>query len=70
MYYVKNATYLQQEHAERVLSGCPDSPKEDRSVNRSKEGPVEPPTTLGDEFGNRVGHIRGGFRALDILQSV
>ena len=44
--------YLEDNHAEKVLAGCPDPEEIYCSVNRGKEGTVQPTSTLGYEFGN------------------
>lgn len=45
-----DGTDLKEEHAEDVLSGCPDTPEKHRRVNRCEQGAVQPPTTLRDEL--------------------
>lgn len=45
-----------------------DVPEFDDRVNRSKERAVQPSTTLRDQLGNLVGHVRNGVRGLDVVQ--
>ena len=44
--------YLEENLAEKILTGCPDPEEVYCSVNRGKERTVQPASTLRDEFGN------------------
>jgi hypothetical protein len=44
--------YLEDEHAEYVVTRSPDTVGMHRSMNRSEKGAIEPPTALRDEFRN------------------
>lgn len=39
-----------------------------QSISGGEEGPVEPTTTLRDELGDGVGHVRLSLSALDVLE--
>ena len=43
--------YLEDKHAEDIVTRCPDTPEEEGGVDRSEEGTVQPTTTLRDELG-------------------
>ena len=40
----------------------------DCTMNRSEEGTVQPPTTLGDQFWNLIWHIGDGVGGLDVVK--
>ena len=57
---------MEEEHPDETVAGLVELEKVDDSVDRRREGTVEPTPALADQLGSRLRHVRLGLTGLDV----
>jgi len=59
---------MEEEHPNRVVFTLPEPEKVNEGVDAGGKGPIQPSSTLGNEFGNSLGDVSFGLGGFDIRQ--